>query len=351
MARPVKFSQTLPEKSIKKGSTIHAVRDGNYGPTSSTGWYAGLRHSQYTIVEAYNGTSPNYYLPSNDEELILFCNTTASPTPPTLIITITEALVFLSNSNYTVLHGNTPPDNFPEGLPIDGLSMYVDSQISASVSIPNKWLDVSGNGLVFDSFGTALNLENVGGYEAWRCNGLVGHANSGEFRSIDKHGVVNMGGDCTIVMWLYCEGGRPQRGVIFEKIGVGGASFQGEIAITWEKNQRLQYFSRKTPGYDAAFGGHFTEGSWNMLSIKLSTGLTSEARRGFHSKNGNNYQESYTSRSNIALIPASKIRLGSGYAGPSRANNAMGAFLTYNKMLSNEEINQVWEATRERYGM
>jgi len=346
MADPIKYTTTLPSNSILKGSTASAIVSGNYGPTSSTGWYSGLRQSLYTIIKAQNGAPPLQYQPPNDTELIKFCNTTATPSPTTPITTISEALEFLSNSDYVVNYGSTPPDNFPIGLPMDGLSMYVDSQIDASVFTATKWLDVSGNGLVFDSYGTALNLENIGGYEAWRLNG------SGYFQCNDKYGVVNMGGDCTLVMWLYCtDEGVSERDTIFEKQGNGNTSYQGEIAVTWETSNGFSYYSRKTSNYDSASGGSLTTGAWNMISIKMSTGLTTAARTGFRSKNGGNYNASYNSRSNTALTPSLAIRLGTGYAGPVEGENGMGAFLTYNKMLSNSEINQVWEATRERYGL
>ena len=346
MSDPIKYATTTPSGAVLKNSTALSVVDGNHGPTSSTGWYSGLRQTEYTIIKAQNGAPPLQYSPSDDTELILFCNTTSLPSPSSTITTIEEALEFLSNSGYMVLYGNTSPDNFPEGLPMEGLSMYVDSQIDASTSTPTKWLDVSGNGLVFDSYGTALNLESIGGYQAWRLNG------SGYFQCNDKYGVVNMGGDCTLVMWLYCtEGGVTERDTIFEKQGNGNTSYQGEIAVTWESSNGFSYYSRKTPLYDSASGGSMTTGAWNMMAIKMSTGLTSAARTGFRSKNGAAWSANYTSRSNVALVPSLAIRLGTGYAGPVEGENGMGAFLTYNKMLSATEISDLYDATKGRYGL
>jgi hypothetical protein len=346
MSEPIKYSTTIPSGAVLKSSTARSVVDGDHGPTSSTGWYSGLRQAEYTIIKAQNGAPLLQYTPSNNIEFIQFCNTTASPSPSSPVTTIDEALEFLSNSGYMVLYGNTPPDNFPEGLPMDGLSMYVDSQIDASIGTPNKWLDVSGNGLKFDSYGTALNLESIGGYPAWRLNG------SGYFQCNDKYGAVNMGGDCTLVMWLYCtEEGVSERDTIFEKIGNGNTSYQGEIAVTWETSNGFSYYSRKTPAYDSASGGSMTTGAWNMMAIKMSTGLTSSARTGFRSKNGAAWSASYNTRSTVALVPSLAIRLGTGYAGPVEGENGMGAFLTYNKMLSSTEISNLYNATKGRYGL
>ena len=68
-----------------------------------------------------------------------------------------------------------------------------------------KWLDVSGNGLQFLSYGTALSLTSLGGYQAFQFN------NSGYFQCNDKFGSVNIGGDCTIVMWVWCSEGGSYR--------------------------------------------------------------------------------------------------------------------------------------------
>ena len=287
MADPIKYSTTTPSGAILKSSTACAVVSGNYGPTSSTGWYSGARQTTYTIIKSQNGAAPLQYQPSNDIEFIQFCNTTASPSPSSTITTIDEALEFISNSDYMLFYGTTPPDNFPEGLPMNGLSCYLDSTINASTQAnPGLWTDVSGNGLRFTSYGTALQLANLGGTQAYQFNG------SGYFQCNDKYGSVNSAGGYTCTL-----------------------------------------------------------GAWNMISMKMSTGLTSAARTGFRSKNGGNYAASYSSRSNVAIVPSAQIRVGTGYAGPVEGGNGVGAILTYNKMLSNTEINQVYESTRERFGL
>ena len=94
-----------------------------------------------------------------------------------------------------------------------------------------------------------------------------------------------------------------------------------------------------------------TTGAWNMMAIKMSTGLTSSARTGFRSKNGANWTSHYTSRSNTALNRGQQIRVGYGYAGPVEGSNGIGALLTYNKMLSNTEIADLYNATKGRYGL
>jgi len=343
---PIKYSTSTPSGTVNKQNTLVGVTNQDY--SSQGGWVSGRRSSGYTILKAVDGSGPLIYCPSDNDELILFCNSTASPGPSSTITTIDEALEFISTSNYMIFHGTDTIDNFPGGLPMDGLSSYLDSQINASSGTTDKWFDVSGNGLEFiKQGGTGLTLSSLGGYQAYQFN------SSGYFQCNDKYGVVNIGGDCTIVMWVWCTS-ITERDTIFEKAGNGGTSYQCSVAITWETSEAFSYYSRKTPNYDyastAACDTNGGEGAWTMMAIKMSTGLTSTARTGFYSKNGGNFAASYVSRSNTALNRGQQIRVGSGYAGPVEGSNGIGALLTYNKMLSNTEISDVYDAMKGRYG-
>ena len=343
-------SATLPG-TVLKGNTLMDVEGVAIGPTSSTGWYAPpSAHNGYTIGQAGYRMGAKFWCPANNAEVIQFCNTTASPSPATPVIKIDDALMFLQESGYMVTYNNTTLrsttslEGFPAKLPMDGLSCYLDAQIEQSSGTASKWFDISGNGLEFKSYGTALSLANLGGYQGFQFN------NSGYFQCNDKYGSVNMGGDCTLVMWIWCVD-IAERDTIFEKAGVGGTSYQCEIAMTWESGEQFSYYSRKTPQYDYASTTSMTKNAWNMISIKMSTGLTSASRTGFWSKNGSGYSPSYVSRSSTALTPAAQIRVGSGYAGPVEGENGIGAVLTYNKMLSNTEILEVYDATKEKFGL
>ena len=347
---PIKYATSTPTGAALKDNTAIGLSAQNYGPTSSTGWYNGKRTNGYTITKAQNGASPLIYAPADDAEVILFCNTTATPGPSSPITDIEGALDFLSTSDYMVLHGSSEIDNFPEDLVMEGLSCYLDAQIDASINKnPGDWTDVSGNGLEFVSNGSALQIEDMGGYQGFRFNG------SGYFQCNDKYGAVNIGGDCTMVFWVWCTD-ITERDTIFEKAGNGGSSYQCSVAITWEATQKFSFYSRKTPSYDyastqlAACDTDGGQGAWTMMAIKMSTGLTSTARTGFYSKNGGNFIANYVSRSNTALVRGQQIRVGTGYAGAVEGENGIGAVILYNKMLSDAEIAQVYNATKERFG-
>ena len=348
----LKFTKSIvdPGTVLKGKNTLMDVEGVATGPTSTTGWFAPpAPHNGYTIGIMTKG-GPLFWCPANDSEVILFCNTTASPSPSSTVTTIDEALIFLQESQFMVTYNNTTLrsttslSGFPAKLPMEGLSCYLDAQIEQSSGTTNRWFDISGNGLEFQSYGTALSLANLGGYQGFQFN------NSGYFQCNDKYGSVDMGGDCTLVMWVWCVD-ITERDTIFEKVGNGTSSYRQEIAVTWETSEAFSYYSRRTPQYDHAGTSAMTKNAWNMVSIKMSTGRTATSRTGFYSKNGASYTANYNSRSNTALESALNIRVGSGYAGPVEGSNGIGAVLTYNRMLSDAEISQVYQSTKGKFGL
>lgn len=208
----------------------------------------------------------------------------------------------------------------------------------------SAWYDVSGNNLIFNSQGaTQTPFTTIGGSPCFDFNG------SGYWECGTNFNLVDLGGDCTIIMWFYCET-TAGRTTIFEKAGTSYASYEQEIAVTWEVANDFSYYSRYSPAYDYASTAASTVNAWNMVGIKMSTGKTAAARTGFYSKNGSAWQSSYTSRSNVALVAAGAIRVGSGYAG-TVTNGYISSVLCYNRMLTDAEILQNYNATKGRFGL
>ena len=208
----------------------------------------------------------------------------------------------------------------------------------------SAWYDVSGNNLIFNSQGaTQTPFTTIGGSPCFDFNG------SGYWECGTNFNLVDLGGDCTIIMWFYCET-MAERRTIFEKAGTSYASYQQEIAVTWETGNDFSYYSRQSPDYDYANTTASTVNAWNMVGIKMSTGKTTAARTGFYSKNGSAWQSYYTSRSNVALVAAGAIRVGHGYAG-TVTNGYISNVLCYNRMLTDAEILQNYNATKGRFGL
>lgn len=225
----------------------------------------------------------------------------------------------------------------------DGLTMLIDAGNSRSYpGSGTVWKDLVQD-LTFTSAGTTNTYGQVGGANALTFNG------SGYWECSVGNDKVNLGGDCTVILWLY-EVGHATRRTIFEKAGTSYASYQQELAMTWEVGQDISYYSRYSADYDFASTPVCDTNKWNMIAIKMSTGLTATARTGFYSKNGEAWTQQYTSRSSVALVPAGAIRIGTGYAG-TVDNGSIGAVACYNRMLSDTEIAQNFKAWRGRFGV
>ncbi len=205
------------------------------------------------------------------------------------------------------------------------------------------WSDLAQN-LTFNSVGTTQTpFTTINGSPCFDFNG------SGYWECGTNFNLVDLGGDCTIVMWFYCQT-TSARKTIFEKAGTSYQSYQQEIAVTWEVANDFSYYSRFSPDYDFAGTAANTVNVWNMVGIKMSTGKTTAARTGFYSINGSAWSSGYTSRSNVALVAAGAIRIGSGYAG-TVTDGYVSCVHCYNKMLTDAEILQNYNATKSRFGL
>ena len=227
----------------------------------------------------------------------------------------------------------------------DGLVLCLDAADKNSYpGSGTTWSDLT-NGIVFSSAGTTTPFGTVAGSPALTFNGSGYWQSTGGTSESDK---VDMGGDCTLIMWLYADD-IGERDTVFEKTGTSYWSYEQEIAVTWETSETLSWYSRyNTYGYGNTSA--LTLSSWNMMAIKMSTGRTAAARTGFYSKNGGAWTSSWTSRSSNAIVSAGAIRIGTGYAGVVE-DGSVGAVMCYNRMLTDAEINQNFNAHRSRFSI
>jgi hypothetical protein len=338
MAISVNYSLTQLNRALKKGNFYLGVGDVGKGPTSGSNYYHGITPvlGGYTLYVGQSGSNqPKIYTASTDSQLILLTNTLFGQTFTT-IAQCTE--YYITRADLMVLN------NEPGAIVTDSLSLCLIPHNTSSYnqSTAGRWFDLV-NGLVFDYYGTITPLTTLGVAKGFQFN------NSGFWRCSTNNSLVDLGGDCTVVLWIYGTQGGSRR-TIFEKIGTVYQSYEQELAMTWETNSGLSYYSRYSPAYDYAGTEVTVSNTWTMISIKMSTGKTSSPRTGFRSKNGSAWVQDYTSRSNVALIPAGDIQIGTGYAGTCYSGG-IGTVLCYNKMLSDNEILQVYNATKTYYGL
>lgn len=229
----------------------------------------------------------------------------------------------------------------------DSLSYYLDAGNTKSYpGSGSYWYDLA-SGIRMVSVTSTTPLITINGA---KCMDFTG--NSGYWQSnLGNTNLVDMGSDCSLLMWVYFQEISP-RTTIFEKAGTSYLSYEQEIAVTWETDERFSYFSRRSPAYDYATlsSEGLAKNQWHLVALKMSTGRTAASRTGFYSLNGGNWISNYTSRSNTALISSGAIRVGSGYAGTIN-NGKIACVMCYNKMLSDTEILQNYNALKGRFGL
>lgn len=224
----------------------------------------------------------------------------------------------------------------------NGLTLNLDASNSLSYSGSGSiWTDTA-QGLTFNSSGTQTPFTTQSGAASFQFNG------SGTWVCSTNYNLVPLGGDCTVILWLY-DVGHTTRHTVFQKNGTSYASYEQELAMTWEPAPTMSWYSRYNQ-YDYANTGSIPTNSWFMLAIKMSTGLTSDPRTGFYSLNGGAWTNAYSVRSTTPITPAADIVVGGGYAGTVE-NGYVGRVMCYNRMLSDAEILRNFDATRGTYGI
>jgi hypothetical protein len=335
MPNAVKYSTTQPTGGILK-SNVALGLTGNLGPTGTTGWYNGITPAsgKYVIYETSLEATPHIYTPQNDTELIRFANSKGAGG----VSTVTGALQwFAGQSGYFATNIDYP------GIVTDSLSLNLNPSCAASYPLGGTvWYDLV-NGLQFNTYGSQTSFSTSGGASSFVFNG------SGYWACTNNFSLVDLAGDCTLIMWIYdTNGSHSDRKTIFQKNGTIYASYEQEIAVTWETNVAMSWYSRYAD-YDYASTPAVDNG-WTMMGIKMSTGKGTPCRTGFYSKNGGSWTNNYFCRSNNPIVPADAIIIGNGYAG-TVSQGEIGMVLCYNKMLSDSEILQNFNATKATYGL
>lgn len=232
-----------------------------------------------------------------------------------------------------------------KGVPYveDGLTLYLDTTNSASYpGSGSTWTDLA-QGLSFASQNTQTPFQTIAGVPSFTFN------NSGWWRHSATPGLVDMGGPCTLILWVYNTGLAARR-TVFEKAGTSYQSYEQEIAVTWETNDQWSYYSRFNT-YDYGYFTTTPRNVWSMNAIKMTTAKVSGvARQGFRSLNGAAWTQDYIARSTTPVLTAGEIRVGTGYAG-TVSNSSISIVMVYNRELSNEEILKNYNAFKSVHGL
>jgi hypothetical protein len=191
----------------------------------------------------------------------------------------------------------------PYELPTDGLLFHLNAH---NYTGAGPWYDNVQN-IPMNLVGTANPKTLIQGIPAMQFNG------SGYWESSTANGqACDMTGEFTLVMVVYASP-PPVRKTIFEKIPNTYQSYEQELAVTWETNNAMSYYTQYN-AYSSGGTQAMSSNTWNFV------GITIDATR----QNGyyftpildfGDWIRNYSSNSSNAPILANGIRIGSGYAG------------------------------------
>jgi hypothetical protein len=145
---------------------------------------------------------------------------------------------------------------------------------------------------------------------------------------------VDMTGEFTLVLVFYAAP-PPARKTIFEKIPNTYASYQQELACTWETDNNISFYTQVSD-YDYGNFGVSTANQWNLRAIKMRAD-----RQEAYAWNGGAWGSNVlTNRSNTQVVRSNGLRIGGGYSGTVAVGH-IHAVLIYGVALTTGEMAKV----------
>merc|ERR1711871_256845 len=226
------------------------------------------------------------------------------------------------------------------GLVESGLLFHLDSDNPQSYpGSGSVWTDLA-SGIVMTAQGGVLNLvSNVGGstIKAFQMDG------AGYFLSDSNQILFNMAGPTTVIIWYYSQD-LTASGTIFERVGSSSA----DILLYVGTSRRWTNYCYRS-AWEAADTGYYSANEWNMVAVKMSTAETSALRNYYYSINGAPFSAKVLGSSTTPIASAGPIKICSGLTG-TMETGYIAQVLVYDRELSDSEIQDNWDALKDRYG-
>jgi energy-coupling factor transporter ATP-binding protein EcfA2 len=326
MPNTIKYSTTGDTLSLKKGNLFIGVGDVGKGPSTTTQTYNGVSPvaSGYTIY-IYNPTQASnvsFYSANNGAELITFTNGIAGQT----FTGVTQCLNwYVTQTNYVCVNRDY------ESIVTNGLRLCVNGNYTPSYTTSGVTmydLSYSGNNSTLTN-GPNFNSENGG------CISLDG---TNDYISIPQSSLFGTDRTFTLMMWVYAQPSTNYSGLLringtlmFYNPGSGTVGSTGGSYRLAYPYPSVSYQSLTLP-----------INSWYLLTL---TNLDSQtpSYQGYSINGAALTTTTYTGR-----IEVSDIRIGMA---DSYVVGKVGAILSYNRVLTNAEIKQNYNAFISNYNL
>jgi len=157
-------------------------------------------------------------------------------------------------------------------------------------------------------------------------------ANSTQADRVDLRGAFTL----VMIYWFPSNGARHN---LFEKAGTSYASYQQELATTWEVANTLSYYRAggQEGTYDYADTKSYTTNRWTFIAIKGNA----DHSTGFYYDQSSGWVSNYTSRSSTNILRSSTVRIGNGYTGIMEVGY-LHSCMVWNVDLNSTRINEVY---------
>jgi hypothetical protein len=220
-----------------------------------------------------------------------------------------------------IVNGNTlSASNFNSGgevkstyyLPDDGLVLNLNATNYQSGS--STWCD-SVYGMCFNSRNsgepyttTPTPRTTIEGIPCISFNG----SSYWEAANSTMNNRVDLRGAFTLVM-IFRFPSNSTRHNLFDKSGTSYASYQQELATTWETDNTMSWYRAggQDGTYDYASTKSYTINRWTFIAIKG----TPSHNAGYYYDTSSGWVSNYGNRSDTNILQASTVKIGNGYTG------------------------------------
>ena len=332
MPNVVKYSLTTQANTLKKGNVVLGMNSVEYGPTSATGFWNGIEvpAGGYVMYIPYsNGNGMTIYSMSNNTELIKIVNeiglqsfTTAAEA---LAWTGQQTGLFLVNREY-------------ENIVTDGLVMNLDAGFTPSYPrVGTTWYNISGslNGTLTN--GPTFNSDN---------GGSIVFDGTDDYGIISYNSVWNYNNNITLEAWVMVTSSTSHYQGIFGPFAQAPTAYTG---FNFSVNSGTGKFAFLVGGtnssaYYVQQNTQYSLNTWYHLVGVINNGTSRLYVNGI-------LQNDSTSMSVASAI--GPFMMGKFYDGINDyyfgGRIANGKF--YNRVLSDAEISQNFNAQRARFGL
>jgi hypothetical protein len=211
-------------------------------------------------------------------------------------------------------------------FPTDGLVLDLNANNYQGGS--STWCD-SVYGMCFNSRNSGEPYTTTPTPKVWvnsvpaiavNCQSWWESANSTQADRVDLRGAFTL----IMIYWFPSNSARHN---LFEKAGTSYASYQQELATTWEVGNTYDYANTKA----------YTLNQWNFIAIKG----TANHSTGFYYTSQSGWVTDYGNRSDTNILRSSTVRIGNGYTGIMEVGY-LHSCMVWNVDLNTTRINEVY---------